>query len=262
MHAYGEIARFLLNLPTAVSVMIAIVASAALAVGLYFVVHPFWAKGLNEETRKTADLVAMRLGVVYSIVIGMMFANVRIEHIQMVEAIESEASALTRLYTEIERQGGEEGEAVRKKLIEYIRFIVEEQWPALREARLQPEKRIGGRVQLEPVWDYVVRTEQRTGDTNLRRLMDQVEHYKIMRLFDSRGNLLPLFWYIAIFGYLATLVTLYLSPPNLQRCILVSLYSSMVAVVLIGIFILSHPYSPAAGVEPSVFKWLLKASPP
>jgi len=262
MHAYGEIARFLLNLPTPACVALAIGVSTAFAVALYFVVHPFWARGLTEETRKTADLVATRLGVVYSIVIGMMFANVRIEHIQMVEAIESEASALTRLYSEIERQGGDEGTEIRNNLVEYIRFIVEEQWPALREARVQPEKRIGGKSQLEPVWDYVVRTEQQTGDPNLRRLMDQVEHYKIMRLFDSRGNLLPLFWYIAGFGYLATLVTLYLSPPTLQRCLLVSLYSSMVAVVLIGIFILSHPYSPAAGVEPSVFKWLLQASPP
>jgi hypothetical protein len=34
----------------------------------------------------------------------------------------------------------------------------------------------------------------------------------------------------------------------------------MVAIVLLGIFILTHPYSVAAGVEPSVFKWLLEMS--
>jgi len=38
------------------------------------------------------------------------------------------------------------------------------------------------------------------------------------------------------------------------------LYSSMVAIVLLGIFVLTHPYSVAAGVEPSIFKWLLDLS--
>ena len=81
-----------------------------------------------------------------------------------------------------------------------------------------------------------------------------------MRLFDTKGNLLPLFWYIAIFGYLATLVTLYTSPPSFRRCTLVSPYSSMVAIVLLGIYILSHPYSVAAGFEPSIFKLLLDSA--
>jgi hypothetical protein len=117
-----------------------------------------------------------------------------------------------------------------------------------------------GRVQLDRIWDYVIKTEQKSGASNFSRLLDQVEHYRVIRLFDIKGNLLPLFWYIAIFGYLASLITLYVSPPTFRRCTLVSLYSSMVALVLLGIFILSHPYSTAAGIEPDVFKWLLKAS--
>jgi hypothetical protein len=191
-----------------------------------------------------------------------MFANVRIANLQMIEAIESEASALIRLYHAIEIEGGEESEVIRRDLIDYIRFIVEEQWPALRKAHALPEKREGasGGQKLKPIWDYVAKVEAKTGKQNLRRLLDQVEHFHILRVFDKKGNLLPLFWYIAIFGYLATLFTLYVYPPNLRRQTLVSLYSSMVAIVLLGIFILSHPYSAAAGVEPSIFKWLLDLS--
>jgi len=250
---------FLLSQPTWLIVFAAAVLSAALSVLLHFVIHPFWARELSDDTRKTADTVAMRVGVVYSIVIGMMFTNVRFEHVQMIHAIESESSALIRLYHAIERHGGEENREVRQRVIEYIRFIVDEQWPALREARVQPGDRdLMGRDRLEPIWEYVRRMERQTGDANLGRLMDQIEHFKVMRLFDSKGNLLPLFWYIAFFGYLATLMPLYIYPPSLRRCMLISLYGSMVAVVLVGIFILSHPYSVAAGVEPSVFKSLLK----
>jgi hypothetical protein len=254
--------QFLLNLPTSVAVTFTIIFATAVSVALYYLIHPFWAKELSEETKKTAEVVAMRVGVVYAVVIGMMFANVRIEHFQMIEAIESEASALIRLYHEIEKEGGEETEVIKSELIDYIRFIVDEQWPALREARSFPEKAgfSGGGQKLKPIWDYVSAAEIKTGNQNLRRLLDQVEHYHILRVFDKKGNLLPLFWYIAIFGYLATLFTLYVYPPNLRRQTLVSLYSSMVAIVLLGIFILSHPYSTAAGVEPSIFKWLLDLS--
>src|SRR5210317_1808551 len=253
---------FLLNLPTPVSVFITLIIAIGLSTILYYVVHPFWAKELSEDTKKTAELVAMRVGVVYAVVIGMMFANVRIEHFQMIEAIESEASALIRLYSAIERQSDEETSEIQQNLFEYIRFIVDEQWPALREARAFSEGDTisGGGQKLKPVRDYVTKIEKKTGDQNLRQLLDQVEHYHILRVFDKKGNLLPLFWYIAIFGYFATLFTLYVHPPNLRRCTLVSLYSSMVAIVLLGIFVLTHPYSVAAGVEPSIFKWLLDLS--
>lgn len=254
--------QLLLNLPTPVAVILTVIVATATSIVLYYLVHPFWSKELSEETKKTAEVVAMRVGVVYAVVIGMMFANVRIEHFQMVEAIESEASALIRLYQSIEKDGGEETEAIRRDMIDYIKFIVDEQWPALREARAFPEQKgfSGGGQKLKPIWDYVAKAETKTGNQNLRRLLDQVEHYHILRVFDKKGNLLPLFWYIAIFGYLATLFTLYVYPPNLRRCTLVSLYSSMVAIVLLGIFILTHPYSLAAGVEPSIFKWLLEMS--
>ena len=75
---------FLLNLPTPVSVFITLIIAIGLSTILYYVVHPFWAKELSEDTKKTAELVAMRVGVVYAVVIGMMFANVRIEHFQMI----------------------------------------------------------------------------------------------------------------------------------------------------------------------------------
>ena len=251
----------LLNLPIYANVLLAIVVSSAIAVVLHFVIHPLWAGDLTDETKKTADHVATRIGVIYAVVIGMMFANVRIEHVQMIQAIESEASALIRLYTAIERDEGKLGDEVRKSLIEYIRFIVEEQWPALRAARAQPgDRHLTGGHQLKPAWDYVLRAEQNTGNSHLRMLMDQVEHYRILRLFDIKGSLLPLFWYIAALGYIASLMPLCVYPPSARRSLLIAIYSSLVSVVLLGIFILSHPYSEAAGIDPVVYKSILESA--
>ena len=252
---------FILYLPSFVSVIIAIIAFSSFSVALYFVVHRFWSNDISDETKRTADSVATRMGVIYGVVLGMMFTSVRIEYTDMIVAIESEASALVRLYTEIDRRKDEELNGVQKQLVEYLRFVVEEQWPALRELKHNPENSdMYGRKALDQIWIALNNIEHQPGALNLKELLDQVENFRIQRLFDTKGNMIPIFWYIAFVGYILTLLVLYLPPPTLRRCILISLYSSMVAVVLLGIFILTHPYSPAAGVRPHVFEMLLEST--
>jgi hypothetical protein len=100
--------------------------------------------------------------------------------------------------------------------------------------------------------------EFKPGDLNLKELLDEAEDHKIQRMFDIKGEVLPVFWYIAIIGYFFTLIPLCLEAPTFRRCMLISLYTGMVAMVLLGTFILTHPYSPAAGINPQVFQWLLE----
>jgi hypothetical protein len=252
---------FLLSLPTIVSILITSIMFSSFSVALYYVVHLCRPREIGPETKKTADVVATRIGVIHAVVIGMMFTSVRVEYSSMIVAIESEASALTRLYNAIERQGYEELSDTKKQLEEYIRFVVEDQWPALRELKLLPsDRKLFGREVLDRIWKDLDKIEQRPGDLNLKGLLDQVEDFRNQRLFDAKGELLPVFWYIALIGYVLTLLTLYFPPPTFNRCVLICFYSIMVAVVLMGIFILTHPYSYAAGVKPHVFQWLLEAS--
>ena len=111
---------------------------------------------------------------------------------------------------------------------------------------------------LDQVWRDLDAVEYKPGDLNLKELLDRVEDHSIQRLFDIKGEVLPIFWYIAIIGYFFTLIPMCIAPPTVRRCLLVSLYSSMVALVLLGTFILTHPYSIAAGINPQVFQWLLE----
>ncbi|MCK5641191.1 MAG: hypothetical protein KAJ19_10350 [Gammaproteobacteria bacterium] len=82
---------FLLSLPTIVSVAITIIVFASFSVSLYFVCYRYWSSGISDETKKTANTVATRIGVIHAVVIGMMFTGVRVEYSEMIVAIESEA---------------------------------------------------------------------------------------------------------------------------------------------------------------------------
>jgi hypothetical protein len=249
---------FILSLPTALSVTLGIIVASSFSVGLYFIANRLWLGETSAETRRTADNVATRIGVIHAVVIGMMFTSVRVEYNEMIVAIESEASAILRLYHAMGRQGGEKLDAAREHLADYVRFVVDVQWPALRELRSVPnDPKVAGRDVLDRVWNSIDEVDFKPGNLNLKALLDQVEDFRMQRLFDTKGSLLPIFWYIAFIGYLLTLMTLYLPPPNTKRCLLVSFYSSMVAVVLLGIFILTHPYSYAAGISPDIFELML-----
>jgi len=249
---------FLLSLPTPLSVALAIIVTSSFSVGLYFIIHRLWTGETSTETRRLADTVATRIGVIHAVVIGMMFTSVRIEYNEMIVAIESEVSAIARLYQAMGRQGGDKLDTAQEQLTDYVRFVIDKQWPALQRLQISPtDRELLGRDALDRVWNTLEEIDAKPGELNLKELLNQVEGFRIERLLDAKGKLLPIFWYIAILGYLLTLTTLYLPPPTTKRCLLVSLYSTMVAVVLLGVFILTHPYSTAAGVSPEIFEWML-----
>jgi hypothetical protein len=251
---------FLLNLPVGVSMAIVLTVSMAFSVGLYFCIYRICGGNISEGTNRIAGMVVRSSGVMYALVIGLMFTDVTSEYNKMVLELEMEAAALTRLHGALERHRDHEKLAnTRKQLVEYIRFVVEVQWPALRELKIaSKDPEITGMKALDQVWKDLDALEYKPGDLNLKKLLDEAEDHKIQRMFDIKGEVLPVFWYIAVIGYFFTLVPMCLAAPTFRRCLLVALYSGMVAMVLLGTFILTHPYSPAAGINPQVFQWLLE----
>jgi len=256
---------FLLTLPLWISVLVVLTVAVVVSVGLYYVVHPFWASDASEETRKLADMASTRIGVIHALVIGMMFTYVRIEHNQMLAAVEAEATALAQLYVTLERTGDPRWEDVKRQLSDYAHFVVDTQWPALRELRVQPgDQLLRGRTALDKIWASVDQFAGNVSPMSLQRfhqLIEEADLRRAERLFDAKGSLLPVFWVIGVIGYVFTVVPFFFPPPNLRRCVMVSLYTSTVAIVLLGVYVLTHPYSMPAGVEPTAFEMLLQASP-
>jgi hypothetical protein len=252
---------FIFSLPTPAGVALAMASFAVLSIVLYLVLHRLVLVSANEDTRRMAEAVAGRVGIIHGIVLGMMFSNITAEYTGMVAALEAEASALIRLHNAMERQEDERLEPAMEELRGYIHFVVERQWPALRAGRVEAgDHELAGRDLLDNVWRSVDRVEPGPHQNKLMSLVDEVENYRNLRLFDRLGSLLPLFWYIAIIGYVLTLAGFCVPRPSRARCTLAALYGAMVGVVLYGILVMTQPYSPAAGVSPKVFEWLLDAT--
>jgi hypothetical protein len=248
---------FIFSLPSYVGAFLAMLIFGLVPLALYPLLHRLWARGFREGDGPLDDAVPARIGVIHGVVIGMMFSNVTVQYNGMMEALESEASAMIRLYNEMERRDAEYFAPAMVELRSYLRFVVVEQWPALRE-RGSVES-LAGREALDDVWAQVQRFDG-AGRQELARLLDEVEHSRNLRVFDTIGTFLPLFWYAALVGYALTVVTLCASPPTGPRRALLFIYGCMVGVVLYGILIMTQPYSSAAGVSPRIFERLLEAT--
>ena len=245
------------SIPTFLSAALVMLVFGGGAAVVYAVVHRIWRGDVSGETARVADAVSTRIGVIHAVVIGMMFSNVTAQYIGMIEALESEASALIRLHNEMERRDPERFAPAMAELGGYIHFVVQEQWPALREGRTHAN--LMGRELLDGVWASVQRFEG-GGQQELHRLLDEVEAYRNLRVFDTLGTFLPLFWYAAIIGYLLTVASLCVVPPTKRRLAIVALYGAMVGIVLHGILLMTRPYSVGVGITPVVFERLLEAT--
>jgi len=248
---------FIFSLPSYLGAFLAMLMFGLVPLALYPVLHRLWARGRRDGDPPIEDTVPVRIAVIHAVVIGMMFSNVTVEYTGMIGALESEASALIRLYNEMERRDVEHFQPAMESLKGYLRFVVVEQWPMLREGR--GIENLSGRVALDEVWTHVQQFEG-PGRQELARLLDEVEHSRNLRVFDTVGTFLPLFWYAALIGYALTITTLCVNPPTGQRRALLFFYGCMVGVVLYGILVMTQPYSSAAGVSPRVFERLLEVT--
>ena len=124
------------SLPSYVGAILAMLLFGLVPVALYPALHRLWARVARAGDGALENSVSARIGVIHAVVLGMMFSNVTVEYTGMIGALESEASALIRLYNEMERRDVEYFGPAMEELNGYLRFVVVEQWPALREGRL------------------------------------------------------------------------------------------------------------------------------
>ena len=71
---------FILSLPISLSMTLGVVVASLFSVSLYFIAHRLWYGEISTETRRTADSVATRIGVIHAVVLGMMFTSVSVEY--------------------------------------------------------------------------------------------------------------------------------------------------------------------------------------
>ena len=236
-----------------------VILGASMALGLGFSVGIRKVFRLNPTTEQ-ADL-AIDLMQVTSTYIGILLAFAGVlawqDYRDAATAVESEAGVASLLYRDLTAYGPEMAPA-RANLKTYVRSVIVDGWPLLREGKRSP----AAETQLLTVFDDVAAV----APANERQSaiyqeafgqLNQLVSMRRQRIAASRQEIPPVLWIVAIVGSLLTIA--YASAFVSSRYASLMISGASLTIGLLFLFLLSveYPFRHREGVSPQPFVELL-----
>ncbi len=248
----------ILHLPTFIGAGLLMGLTTLAGVFVYLLSNRLLAKSEAKETRRAANYLFRVTGILVSLFLSLTFADVVLEMNQIETAIEREAIMTEDIYRDLDRYDSNRARRAQALLVDYIRAVIDHDWPALANDRLSEEARgLFGQLEYE-----VLHLED---DTELQGILrsriisdvDLVSDLRLIRLEQALAKP-PLFLIVVIFGFLVTMVCFGAHPPNRLTVSLLSLYTLLIGLVIYLILAYSDPFQGATGIEPVSLEFILE----
>lgn len=250
------------NLPIAVSLLLVIIITVAIAVtGLLvtrrYIRHHF---GISDETDDTVQFYAAAIAAFYGIALGLITVANWENYTRAVEIISAEAASVGALYRDVGGYPQPLRDELRADLAAYLTFVINTSWPAQKEGLILPGSvEITNRfqdkmLQFEPVTEgQKVIHEEAFGQYN------NFITFRRQRI-DFVDTALPsILWLIILGGAVLTIfVTYFFYVPNVRlHILLIVCYALLVAVVIYFTSLMENPLKGPAAITPSSYQLIL-----
>ena len=233
-------------------------AGVAVIIGLtaYYVAHIAVGRKANKENRELASGMFRIIATLLSLLLSLTFADVRVEIGMVRSSVETEAGQLADIYKDLNAFDSVEARAVRVQLLDYVDAVIEDEWQALQQGEVS-----------EPViaifhdLEYAILNLEATTPLQqiLRsRLADDVDALSTNRAarMIKRDSGTPIFLYVAVLGFLWTMIFLSVYAPAGKAITYLSAYSAFFGIVIYIILALSNYFEGVGGVTPEAFEFL------
>jgi hypothetical protein len=247
-----------LSLPTSVAAPIVIFLTTTIGVSIYLASYRLFAKHQTAETAEATNSLFRVVGILLSLFLSLTFADVILEMNAIETAIEKEAVSLLDIHNDLRRFGDEETRDIQRVLVAYTRAILEDDWPALANDSLGER---AGALLLQ-IEDAVIEIEstnfkQETLRDRIIADVDTVPDYRLSRLENALAKP-PAFLIVVLFAFLVTMVCFSTHPPALVNVTLISLYATLVGMVIFLILAFSDPFQGSTSADPAPFEYVLE----
>jgi hypothetical protein len=214
---------------------------------------------LNNEV---AGFIYAVIGVVYAVLLGFTAIIVWEQYDQVEAVVEREANELADLYRDAQTFPDDVRRELETHLSAYALLVVEKEWPAMAERKSSPEawdaysqlwrtyQRFQPQSESEKVW-YAQSL------TRLNELGDQ----RRLRLLSSRSEGVPSLMWVVLLGAGAVTVgfSFFFGTKNTTAQVLMTAGLAMtIALVLLSILAMQHPFAGITRVEPDAFNQFLE----
>jgi hypothetical protein len=232
-----------------------IAGAMALAFGPYLIARRLFQRRATERTYDLAGSVMFRIGALHALILALMFAHVTALFLDLRNAVTEEAAATADVYYDLERYDAESMEIVRRDLALYAGTVINEEWPLLADRRLSAE----AWAQWRKVFDAVLDLEpgdRRQEDlrASMIKNMESIARFRERRKIGSLGNVPPMFWVVAIAGFVLICLPYFVYESSPTNIMLLCIFAAYNGLVLYVIYATGHPFDGPVVVDPVPFR--------
>lgn len=247
-----------IGLPAIIGGSLSMSIALLVGMGMYFSARAIVGSQISPEVRQLGTNMFMVLATLVSLMLSLTFADLRAEIGDVRRSAESETALIGDLYNDLERFGSTASTALGAQLVEYVRAVVEVEWPSL--ARGNADTRVfqvfreleKGALLLDA--DTPLRAELR--DRMLADL-DRIAAYRAERVASSL-TATPVFLLVAILGYLWSSALLCVYEPKGKALLFIGAYFMFFGLVTYLMVALSNFFTGFGAVFPYPFEVLLE----
>ena len=206
---------------------------------------------VSEETRELAASVGVRISVLYSLIIGVMVANIASEYSDDVRRTYAEAVEIVRTDETLRSLDTAQAQAARHALRAYVQSLIEEEWGQLHDGNFDPVTRGMFRNFQQVVHALKSEARDASGVYDLvQEHVSQLSEYRAHRFLVSNARGTSFIWLLGIVGFTALLVQFGFYSRSRSAYFLVSIFSIMQATVFFVALVASSPFSEPGAISP------------
>lgn len=247
----------LLHLHVFLGIILLMGLTTVVGLAVYILSYRLFADVQSKESRRAANYLFRAIGILVSLFLSLTFADVVLELNQIETAIEREAMMLEDIHRDMKRYDSDRARRTQGLLVDYIESVINHDWPALANDKLSNEARVVFEQLEYEVLHLEVETELQ-GILRPRIITDVglVSDQRMVRLEQALAKP-PLFLIVVIFGFLTTMVCFGPHEPNRLTLGLLSLYTSLIGLVIYLILAYSDPFQGSTGIDPTSLQYVL-----
>ena len=199
-------------------------------------------------------------GIFYGILLGLLAVASYQNKVAVDRLIVQEATQINTIMRVASTFSDNRGKEIKDDLIEYTRFVIDEEWPVMRTGKIAP----GGGVKVKKLMEDLVKIKLLTpAEKNLHATaIDAVSkflEFRVQRLYSAKSGIPGVMWFVVLFGAFLNIILILLFDMKIMTQILLGgILSFFIGTVVSLIMILDHPLQGAHGIEPTPFQLLHK----
>lgn len=248
---------FLTSRPLWFGVAVWIAASCAVGLGTYYLSRALIKQSGDNIKGATNNLFRV-FGFLFSLMMSLSFTQIVGESREVERAVRIETAAIADALQGLGQYDDPAADQARATALEYIRLVVEDDWPALEDDRLGEEASAAlGRLVNETL---ALEPGDRIQEQRWVRILDDIDVMSDARQGRLNAALTApsIFFYVLVIGFVIIMVLFGLFKPRRTLVVLLAIYSGFIGLLAYLILALNDPFHGPLAVDPDEFVKLLE----